>query len=123
MTVWEKVIVNLEKGAKKISAGAAVFSERIRAEISIARLRIRLDDLNSIIREQHAIIGRKIVELRNKDTLPESIELLLKEEEIAAALAEIVAREQDLNDIRAQIANEQAAFTVPEKDKEEETAP
>ncbi len=123
MTIWEKVIVNLEKGTRKVSAGAALFSERVRAEIAIARLRIKLDDLNSIIREQYLIIGRKLVELNKNDILPDSCELLFKQEDIGAALAEIEARERDRNDIEVEIADQQAAFIVSGKDKEDQTAP
>ncbi len=122
MTIWEKVVVNLEKGAQKMTAGAAVFSERVKAEIAIMRLRIRRDEVRSILREQYEIIGRKLVELNQKEALPKTTELLLREEEIVTALAEIAAREKDLEEIRNQIANERAAFTIQEKSRDGEPA-
>jgi hypothetical protein len=110
MTIWEKVIVNLEKGAKRLSAGAALFSERVRVEIIIAKLRIRQDDVTSLIREQEQIIGRKLVGLMQQDDLPRTTEELIKDEVIVTALAEIVARERDLEDIKKEIDAEQAPF-------------
>jgi hypothetical protein len=110
MTIWEKVIVNLEKGAKRLSAGAALFSERVRVEIVIAKLRIRQDEVKSLIRDQEQIVGRKLVDLMHQDDLPRTTEELIKDEVIVTALAEIVARERDLEDIQNEIAAEQAAF-------------
>ncbi len=117
MTIWEKAVVNLEKGAKKISAGAALFSERVKAEIAIARLRIKLEEVTALINEQHQVIGRKIVELKKRDALPGTTDELVQEEDIITALAEITAREKDLEDLYNEIANEQAAFKPEEKHK------
>ena len=119
MTIWEKVIVNLEKGTRKFTAAAIVFSERIKAEISIARLRIRLDEIRSLIDEQYRVIGRKVVDLKKKDALPKTADQLVKDEEIVTALAEIVSREKDLEDLNNEIANEQAAFKPAPKRKED----
>ncbi len=116
MTIWEKVIVNLEKGAKRVNAGAALFSERVRVEIAIAKLRIRQGEVESLIREQEQIIGRKVVALLHQDELPRTTEQLIKDEAIVTALAEIVSRERDLEDIRNEIANEQAVFTEKPQD-------
>ncbi|OGW36589.1 MAG: hypothetical protein A2010_03185 [Nitrospirae bacterium GWD2_57_9] len=110
MTIWEKVVVNIERGAQKITAGAALFSDRVRAEISLARLRIRRDDVRSSIAEQERIIGRKFIELTKEDELPRTSEQLLKDEDILAALSEIVARERDLEDIQNEILKVQEAF-------------
>lgn len=122
MKLWEKVIVNMERGSQKLTAGAAVFSERVKAEIAMVRLRIRRDEVRSILKEQHRIIGGKIVELSKKDALPKTTDLLLRDEEIVTALSEITAREKDLEDIQAQIANEYAAFTIQEKSGDEEAS-
>jgi hypothetical protein len=119
MTIWEKVIINMEKPAKKIAAGAAVFSERVRAEIAIARLKIRLDEVRSVVREQERLIGRRVLQLRKKDELPRTTDLLLRDEEIVMALAEITSREKDLEDIYSEIENEQASFRDAEKSREE----
>lgn len=121
MTIWEKVIVNLEKGSKKLTFAAELLSERIRAEIAIARLRIRTDEVKSLINEQYRIIGRSVAELKKKDALPPSTDQLVNEEDIITALAEITSREKDLEDLYNEIANEQSAFKVTEKHKEETT--
>ncbi len=121
MTIWEKVIVNIERGAHRVSAGAALFSERVRAEIALARLRIRRDEVRTAINEQYGVIGRTLVELMQKDRLPHTTEQLLKEEQIVTAVAEINSRERDLADIQIEIANEQTLFK-PEKTKEETAA-
>jgi hypothetical protein len=119
MTIWEKVIVNMERGTKRIAVSAAFFSERVRAEIALVRLRIRLHDVQSLIREQEAQIGRTIVSLRKNGKLPEDTDALLREEFIVTALSEIEAREKDLDDIRHEIAHEQTAFRATEKGAEE----
>lgn len=118
MTIWEKVLVNMEKGVKKVTDGAALFSERVRAEIAIARLRIRLDELRSGIGQQYQVIGRRVVLLQKGEDPPKTMELLMKEEEIVAALAEIAARERDISDLQIEIANEQAVFKQPERPQE-----
>ncbi len=118
MTIWEKAILNMQKGTQKISATAAVFSERVKAEINIARLRIRLDETQSLINEQYRLIGRKLVDMQKRSVLPKSAEELMKDEEIVAAVAEIEAREKDKADLRAEIESEQAAFK-PESKKED----
>ncbi len=118
MTIWEKVIVNLEKGAKKTTAWAALFSDRIKAEIAVARLRIRIDEVKSRINDQYRIIGRKISELDKKDELG-AVSQLVKEEDIITALDEISAREKDLEDLYNQVANEQTAFKTAEKSRED----
>ncbi len=119
MTIWERVIVNIERGAKRISVSAAFFSERVRAEIALARLRIRLHDIQSLIREQEALIGRTIVSLRNKGQLPIDTAALLRDEFIVTALAEIEARQRDLEDIRHEIAQEQTVSRTADNAAEE----
>ncbi|HXY53999.1 MAG TPA: hypothetical protein VEM40_04925 [Nitrospirota bacterium] len=120
MAIWERAAVNLERGARKIAAIAAIFAERVKAEIAIVRLRIRLDEVRSRIDELHRMIGRRVVELANRAAIPKAGEQLLKDEDIAAALAEIVARKKDLEDLNGQIENEQSAFR-PEPAQKEDT--
>lgn len=110
MTIWEKVVVNLEKGARKFAVAAATFSERVKAEIQIVRLRIRVDELRSRIDELYRVIGRKLVELKKKEALPRTGDLVLKDEDISAALLELAEREKELEDLFADIKHEQSAF-------------
>jgi len=118
MAIWEKVVVNLETGAKKIAATASIFAERIKAELSIVRLRIRLDEVQSRIDELHRIIGRRVVDLINRSAIPKTGEQLAKDEDIATALAELEARNKDLEELNAEIKSEQSAYKT-ETEKEE----
>jgi len=118
MTIWEKVVVNIEKGSRKLAATAAVFAERVKAEIAIARLRIRLDEARSRTDELHRVIGRRVVDLKNRAAIPKAGEQLLKDDDIAAALAELETVKKDLEDLNEQIKSEQSALK-PEAQKED----
>jgi hypothetical protein len=118
MTIWEKAVLNMQRGAQRLSATAVIISERLRAEITIARLRIRLDEVKSRVDEQYRIIGRRVVNLAKGDALPRTSELLVQDEEIAAAMTEIEARKKEMEDLHSEIANEQAAFKPDTKHEE-----
>lgn len=120
MTIWEKVTVNLEKASKKISTMAALFADRVKAEITLVRLRLRRDELQSLINEQYQIIGRRIVDLGKKNLLPRSTDQLMSEEDIVAAVTEIATRERELEELSQEISREQDAFKT-EQNKEEKT--
>lgn len=119
MAIWERAVVNMEKGARKLGAIAAIFAERVKAEIAIVRLRIRLDEVRSRIDELHRIIGRRVADLTKKAAIPKEGQQLLKDEEIATALAEIEARKRDLDDLHEQIESEQSAFKPTPAEKED----
>jgi hypothetical protein len=121
MTIWEKVTINLEKASKKITTMSALLADRVKAEITIVRLRLRRDELQSLINEQYRAIGKRIVDLGKKDQLPRSTDQLMNEEEIAAAVAEIAARERELEELSQEIAREQDAFKTEQQGKEEKT--
>ncbi len=123
MTIWEKAILNMQRGSQKLSAAAAVFSERVKAEIAIARLRIRLDEEHARIDEQHRIIGRKIVDLHRRSELPKASEQLLKDDDIDAALTELATHEKECENLLAEIVNEQAVFKTAAQSKEETAIP
>ncbi len=105
MNIWEKVVLNLQKGTKKVAAAAATFAERVRAEVAIVRLRLRIDEVNARIAELHRTIGRKLVELQKKDALPKTTDQLLKDEDIVAAIVELADREQEIGELNKQIKN------------------
>jgi hypothetical protein len=121
MAIWEKVVVNLEMGAKKIAATASIFAERVKAELNIVRLRMRHDEVQSRIDELYRIIGRRVVDLSNRSVIPKAGEQLMKDEDIAAALAELKARNKDLEELNAEIKSEQSAFKTGPDQKEETT--
>jgi hypothetical protein len=119
MAIWEKVVVNLEMGSKKIAATASILAERVKAEITIVRLRIRLDEVQSRIDELHRIIGRRIVDLSSKAAIPKAGEQLIKDEDIAAAMAELEVRTKDLEELNTEIKSEKSAFKAEPEQKEE----
>jgi len=110
MTIWEKAVLNMQKGAQKLSTAAVLISERVKAELMIARLRIRLDELQSRINERYQVIGRRVVNLAKGDALPKTPEQLVRDEEIAAAMTEIDAFKKDREDLYGEIEREQAVF-------------
>jgi hypothetical protein len=110
MSIWEKTILNIEKGSKKVAATAAVFSERVKAELAIIKLRVKISDVQTRIGLLHQAIGVRITDLLKKDTLPKTTEHLLQDEEIATALSKLSKRAgelegliSDLNDIKSDI--------------------
>jgi seryl-tRNA synthetase len=119
MTIWEKVVVNLEMGSRKIAATASIFAERVKAEITIVRLRIRLDEVQSRINELHRIIGRRVVDHSIRAAIPKAGDQLIKDEDIAAALAELEVRNKDLEELNAEIKSEKSAFKTEPEQKEE----
>ncbi len=121
MTIWEKAVLNMQKGSRKIAAAAAVFSERVKAELTIIRLRIRIDEVQGRMKDLYSMIGRKVVDLKKKDALPKTAEQLLSDEEIAAALTELVAGEEEIGQLQNEIKNIAGDFTAAEK-KTEDTA-
>ncbi len=122
MNIWKKVVVDMEKGAKKTAAVAATFAERVRAEVQIVRLRIRIDEVNARIAEIHQTIGSKIVDLQKKNALPKATEQLLKDDDIVAALVELVDREQEIEELKNGIKNMHADFQSTMKHTEDSIA-
>jgi seryl-tRNA synthetase len=118
MTIWEKAVFNMQRGAQRLSTTAAIISERLKAEITIARLRIRLDEVKAQINEQHRIIGRRVVNLANGVALPKTSEQLVNDEEIAAAMTRIEAHKKEMEDLHSEIANKQAEFKPVTKHEE-----
>jgi hypothetical protein len=121
MTIWEKTVLNVQKGIQKISVVAATFSERVKAEIAIVRLRIRIDDIQAQIDGLYRTIGRTIVDLMQSDQVPKTTEQLLKHESIVAALSDIAERKKEMEDLIAEMKREQDAFR-PMTNQPEDTA-
>jgi predicted nucleic acid-binding Zn-ribbon protein len=118
MTIWEKAILNMQRGSQRISISAALFAERVRVEINIVRLRIRIDEVQERIDAQYQAIGRKVVNLTRGDALPKMTEQLVQDEEIAAAMAELTDRKQEIEELRNTIVNEQASVKTAQKQAE-----
>ena len=118
MTIWEKAILNMQRGSKRISISAALFADRVRVEINIVRLRIRIDEVQEQIDAQYQAIGRKVVNLTRGDALPKTTEQMVQDEEIAAAMTELADRKQEIEELRNMIANEQVSAKTARKEAE-----
>jgi hypothetical protein len=95
MTVWEKTLTNLQKGYAKLASFAATFSDRVKAEITIVRLRMQIDGIQDKVREQQRFIGQKLLEMKENDTLPKTFDLFFKDNEIVSALEKIDRYQKD----------------------------
>ncbi|NTW59810.1 MAG: hypothetical protein HGB21_09520 [Nitrospirae bacterium] len=104
MTVWEKTLINLQKGYAKLASFAAICSDRVKAEITMVRLRMQIDDIQAKVREQQQYIGQKLLEMKDNDTLPTTFDLLFRNNDIASAVDKIERYQKDreilLDDLR-----------------------
>ena len=112
MTIWEKAVLNMEKGTRKLAVAAATFSEWAKAELAVIRIRIRIDEL-------HRQIGRKVTDLRKQDALPKSTEQLMKDGVISVAMTEIAEREQELEGLKTEIKNIRTGYKTAVKQTED----
>ena len=119
MTIWEKAVLNMEKGTRKLAVAAAIFSDWVKAELAVIRLRIRMDEAQAGIDELHRQIGRKITDLKKEDALPKSTEQLLKDGVISVAMAEIADREQELEGLKTDIKTIRTGYKTTVKQTED----
>lgn len=122
MTVWEKTLVNLQTGYSKLTVFAATFSERVRAEINIIRLRMQIDALQRSIRGQQQLIGRKLLELRENSGLPRTFELFFRDSEVSAAVEQIERLNKDREILLDDLQNEAEALKSAPAKQEERSA-
>jgi len=114
MTVWDRTLINLQKGHEKLTGFAQTFAERVKAEITIIRVRVQIDDVRGRIAEQQSAVGRRLLELRNGGSLPATFELFFKDSEVLAALEAIARYERDLENLKDELRSEaQAVQAVP----------
>lgn len=122
MTIWEKISINIQKGFERVTAFSAFFSERVKAEFRIVRLRIRIDAVQKRIDALHRIIGQRVLKLRSSAAIPSSTEQLLKDETIAAAITEIAEREKEIDDLKRELSKEAASDASDHKKSEDTVA-
>jgi hypothetical protein len=122
MTIWEKAILNIQKGVQKITVFAAFFSERVKAEIAIVRLRIRINEVQTKIDELYRIIGRKLVDLKNRGDMPKTSEHVLADADIFSAMNEIAELKKEIDDLVDEMKIEQEALRPALKQKEDSDA-
>lgn len=106
MNLWETTLIKMQKGYDKLTLAAASFSERVRAEINITRLRMQIDEAQGAVREEQLAIARKLLELRDVDELPESFELFFGSDAVAASLEKIALQEKHLDNLLEDLENE-----------------
>ncbi|MGE5172937.1 MAG: hypothetical protein ACM3MD_03815 [Betaproteobacteria bacterium] len=119
MTIWEKAVLNMQKGGKKISVVAATLSERVKAELAVLRLRIRIDEVQARVGELYSMIGRKIIDLKKREMLPKTTDQLLKDDEIMAVMAELTDREQEIEELKTEMKRVNNDFKTTVKETED----
>jgi hypothetical protein len=119
MTIWEKAVLNMQRGAQRISVAAVLFAERVRVEIAIVRLRIRINEVQVRIDQLYQGIGRKVVNLATGNALPKTSEHLVQDEEISIAMQELTDRKQEIEELKDKIRSEQNLFKSTPKRKED----
>jgi hypothetical protein len=119
MTIWEKAVLNIQRGSQRISVAAVLFSERVRVEIAVIRLRIRINEVQTRIDELYQGIGRTLVNLANGNALPKTSEQLVQNEDISLAMQELSDRKQELEELQGKIKSEQNLFKAAPKRKED----
>ncbi|HEX9020850.1 MAG TPA: hypothetical protein VF903_06275, partial [Nitrospirota bacterium] len=97
------------------------FSERVKAEVIIVRLKIRMDEVRDRINELYLVIGRTVVDLAKKNDMPAETEQLLKHDDIVSAMNEIASRERELEDLRSEIGQVRDAAKPQTKQAEDTT--
>ena len=121
MTVWEKTLVNLQKGYARLMSFAAIFSDRVKAEITIVRLKIQIDGVQDKISEQQRFIGRRLLEMKEAETLPRTFDLFFKLDEIVSAVEKIERCQKDREILRDDLQHE-AEILKPAPATHEESA-
>ncbi len=118
MSLWDRTLTNLQKGHDRLTNIAQTFSERVRSEITIIRTRVQIDEVREKIKEQHGVIGRRLLELRSGGALPQSFDLFFKDSEVASALEKISQFERDLENLKDELRSEARAMQAvpPRKD-------
>jgi predicted nucleic acid-binding Zn-ribbon protein len=119
MTIWEKAVVNMQKGTQKLTAAAGVFSERVKAEMAVDRLRIRIDEIQTRIDDLYRAIGRRVVDLKNKNEMPMASAELLMDEDITAAVNELAQQKKEIEELKNELKDEQEALKPAAKQTEE----
>ena len=122
MTVWEKTLVNLQKGYDKLMSFASTASERVKAEITIVRLRMQISDIRDKVGEQQRIIGQKLLEMKDGGSLPSSFELLFRNDEISSALEKIDRAQRDLEMLREDLRHAADGLKPAPSDSEEKSS-
>lgn len=109
MTLLDKVLINLHKGSEKLKRGAAIFSDRIKFELGIVRMRIRINTIRERINELYSQVGRRAATIQDADAeqMQAPLAHFLKSDDVAPALEEIEKLLKEIDEITAELAREQ----------------
>lgn len=122
MTVREKTLINLQKGYDKLTSFAAIFADRVRAEITTVRLKIRIDGMQEKISEQQQLIGKTLLQLKENNDLPRTFELFFQNDEIAAAVEKIERYQRDTEILLDDLQRESEVLKPASASHEERSA-
>lgn len=122
MTVWEKALVNMEKGYNRVTLFASTLSERVKSDISIVRIRMQMDRVQKEMDEQHRVIGARLMEQNSGGTLPASFAIFLKQGEIAAATERLAQLEKESDGLQEELGREAEAIKTKPKAPEGKNA-
>ena len=120
MNLWETTVVNVQKGYTKLTLFAATFSERMRAEINIVRLRMQIDEVQASLRKEHEEVGRKLLAMRDDGSLPDSFDRFFKNDEVTGSLGKIARYEKALDELVDDLGHESGAVQQEMPQNEEE---
>lgn len=112
MGIWERVFVNMQKGAWKVTVFAAFFSERVKAEVRIVRLRLKMESVQKRIDGLYRAIGKRALELK-AGAVVRSTDDLFKDDVISAAVTEIAKLEKKMEDLNAELKRERSSADIP----------
>lgn len=111
----------MEKGYAKLSSFATNFSERVKSDIQIIRIRMQMDEARAKIAQQHEFIGGRLLEQSGGGTLPASFDLFFRQEDISAAMERISSYEKDLDGLEEELSLEAGAITKHARKAEDKT--
>ncbi|MDH4162568.1 MAG: hypothetical protein OEW15_07740 [Nitrospirota bacterium] len=118
MTVWEKALVNMEKGYTRVTSFAGTLSERVKSDIAIIRIRMQMDRVQKAIGEQHRKVGERLLEQSTGGTLPANFAAFFKQGEIASLLERIAQLEKEADGLLEELSREADAIKAKPKQPE-----
>lgn len=111
MTFMDTVLRSMQKGYDRLQQGAALFSERVKFELDLVRVRVRIANMRERIDELHARIGRRAIALA-QDNPPKTFTAFMKDEEVAAAHQETERLSREIDELAAELAREGEEFAA-----------
>ena len=95
MSIWEKAALNIQKGSRRMGVLAATFSDRVKTEIAIVRIKMKIDEVQEQIDDLHRLIGKKVAGLAADETASGTVQQFFKDTEISVAMSELADRSKE----------------------------